>query len=276
MSATFDNPEVLEQDVNGNAATGIAQTFTGLSVDAPPPCYKSVVQRPLSSVEYWHVELDRHDIILAEGLAAESYLDSGNRTRFVNGGAFIEARPEFQPKSWSDTCLPLILEGPEIARAKDALLERLETRGETITSECDLHLRADGEEIEAIRLGESRFAFVLRRDCRDIRMVSRTFIPAHTRPQSSDTRALGICVSRLQIDGEDIALDGQSGFQDGWHEGEPGQRWTQGEAPLPANTRLVVIDLAGRGHYWREGAEFVRRYGDDGEAKARTTPRFQI
>ena len=38
------------------------------------------------SIEYFHVELDRHDVLFAEGLAAESYLDTGNRGLFANGG----------------------------------------------------------------------------------------------------------------------------------------------------------------------------------------------
>lgn len=218
---------------------------------------KSVTQRRRSSVEYWHVELDQHDIILAEDVAAESYLDNGNRTDFINGGAFIEAHPEFQPKHWSDTCLPLVLAGPQIARAKAALLEQLEARGQTITSESDLHLRADGERVEPMKLGGNRLAFALPPDRRDIRIMSRTFVPAHTLAQSSDPRTLGVCVKRLQIDGEDVALDDESYFRDGWHELEPGQRWTQGSAPLLANTRLVVIDLAGQGFYWKEERENV-------------------
>ena len=33
---------------------------------------------------YYHVELDRHAVLLAEGMPAESYLDTGNRGIFVN------------------------------------------------------------------------------------------------------------------------------------------------------------------------------------------------
>ena len=47
----------------------------------------SVAQEKVDTVTYWHVELDRHDVLLAEGLAAESYLDTGNRSAFANGGA---------------------------------------------------------------------------------------------------------------------------------------------------------------------------------------------
>ena len=38
-------------------------------------------------VFYYHVELAEHGVLLAEGLPAESYLDTGNRGAFANGGA---------------------------------------------------------------------------------------------------------------------------------------------------------------------------------------------
>ncbi|MCP1557101.1 UNVERIFIED_ORG: hypothetical protein M2438_001174 [Methylobacterium sp. SuP10 SLI 274] len=32
----------------------------------------TIVREPATQVTYWHIELDAHDILLAEGLAAES------------------------------------------------------------------------------------------------------------------------------------------------------------------------------------------------------------
>jgi hypothetical protein len=43
----------------------------------------TIVQERRDQVSYWHVELDRHAVILAEGLACESYLDTGNRASFT-------------------------------------------------------------------------------------------------------------------------------------------------------------------------------------------------
>jgi hypothetical protein len=223
---------------------------------------KTIVQHQRSTVEYWHIELDQHDIIFAEGLPAESYLDTGNRTGFVNGGAFIEAHPDFKPKHWAETCLPLVQDGAEVARTKTLLLERLKTFGQDTTSESDLHVIADGKRIEPIELGAMRFAFMLPPACSDIRLMSRTFVPAHTRAASTDTRSLGLCVNRLQIDGADVSLDDQTIFGRGWNalERRPDvrdQRWTAGDTPMPANARLIVIDLAGPGHYWQEPKDNV-------------------
>lgn len=46
----------------------------------------SIAAEPRDLVSYWHVELPRHDVLLAEGLPCESYLDTGNRSALSNGG----------------------------------------------------------------------------------------------------------------------------------------------------------------------------------------------
>ena len=45
---------------------------------------ETIVREHRNEVTFWHVELERHGILLAEGAAAESYLDSGNRRQFSN------------------------------------------------------------------------------------------------------------------------------------------------------------------------------------------------
>jgi hypothetical protein len=42
----------------------------------------TIVQQPSDAIEYWHVELPAHAVLLAEGLPVESYLDTGNRRAF--------------------------------------------------------------------------------------------------------------------------------------------------------------------------------------------------
>ena len=45
----------------------------------------TVAQVDLPALTYFHVELPAHGVILAEGLAVETYVDTGDRTSFVNG-----------------------------------------------------------------------------------------------------------------------------------------------------------------------------------------------
>jgi hypothetical protein len=224
----------------------------------------TIVQVPLASVEYWHVELDSHDILLAEGLAAESYLDTGNRAGFFNsGGTYLEAHPDFKPKHWAETCVPLVLDGPEIHQAKTQLLARVQALGyEMITEDSDAHIIADGRRIEALRLGERRLAFMLPKALATIELSCRSFVPAHTDAKSQDQRALGLCVKRLQIDASDVALDDEAAFSTGWHALERSSdgrqhRWTHARTPLPAGTRLIIIDVAFPSLCWAKPASEV-------------------
>jgi Hint domain/Subtilase family len=218
----------------------------------------SVAQLAVGSVEYWHVELDAHDVLLAEGLPAESYLDADNRTAFENGGAFIEAHPDFAPKRWVDTCLPLANQGPEVERTKALLLARLAERGHEVVEEADAHVVVDGLSVSPMRLSPTRLAFVLPEGGRDIQLRSKTFVPAEVTPESMDRRELGLCIGRLDIDGERVEPCGAPGL--GWREPEIANgrfrhRWTSGATPLPSGARIVIVELAGFGKYWRSVEE---------------------
>jgi len=215
----------------------------------------TIRQIQTDSVEYWHVELPTHGILLAENLPAESYLDQGNRNAFLNGGAFVEAHPDFAPKHWAETCAPLVFEGPELQAAKTTLLARAKERGFALTQDSDIHILADGKRIDPVDLGESRQVFLLPEGATAITLQSRSFTPAHANPASTDKRSLGIRARRLQLDGEDIPMNHETAFAAGWHnhetrDGKPGTRWTTGATPLPANTRLVMLEHAGTGQYW--------------------------
>lgn len=207
----------------------------------------TIVQVPLESVEYWHVELESDDVLLAEGLQAESYLDTGNRSGFFNNGSsYLDAHPDFKPKHWADTCVPLVLEGPKVHQAKTQLFVRAEALGYELTEDFDAHIIADGERIEALRL-----PLGVRSASRDDegRVELPQFHSAHTDATSQDGRALGLCVMRLQINGSDIGLDDESTLSTGWHKLERSagghlHRWTHARTPLPAGTRLLVIDYA--------------------------------
>jgi hypothetical protein len=84
---------------------------------------------------YFHVELDGHDILLAEGLACESYLNTANRSAFANGGAPVQLHPDFFPAddAWWETagCAPLRIDGPEVYRAIKRLRRRATGLGHT-------------------------------------------------------------------------------------------------------------------------------------------------
>jgi T5SS/PEP-CTERM-associated repeat protein/uncharacterized repeat protein (TIGR03803 family) len=82
----------------------------------------TIAQQPAGSVVYWHLELSRHDIVLAEGLPAESFLDTGQRAAFANGGAVVALHPDFAQRRWdADACAPLVIGGAMLERVRAKL-----------------------------------------------------------------------------------------------------------------------------------------------------------
>jgi hypothetical protein len=225
---------------------------------------RSVVQLATDNVEYWAVELDGHDILLAEGLQAESYLDCDEKAGFV-GEDFVEAQAPLRAKYWADTRLPFAVEGAHVAVAKAQLLTHLAEQGYAVVNEPDAHVLADGRRIDPIQLAEKRLAFALPADATEIVLMSKVFVPMQTRADSFDARELGLCIGHMEIDGDAIALDGDLGAS-GWQPAEldDGQsyRWTRGAAPLPAGARIVIVEIAGDGYYWRDPVDNVVTLSD--------------
>ncbi len=67
------------------------------------------------TVTYYHIELDRHDVVLAEGLPAESYLDTGGRAMFGNRDRRMMPHPDFGERVWESAgCAPLVITGSRV------------------------------------------------------------------------------------------------------------------------------------------------------------------
>ena len=81
----------------------------------------SIVQEAVAEVDYIHVELDRHDILFAEGLGAESYLDVGNRAEFENAGVPMVLHPAFAPLAHEAARAPFVIAGPVLERVRARL-----------------------------------------------------------------------------------------------------------------------------------------------------------
>jgi hypothetical protein len=79
----------------------------------------TIAQVPMDEVTYYHIELARHDVVLAEGLPAESYLDTGDRSNFANGGGPMQMFPDFSARLWEAYgCARLVVTGPELDAAR--------------------------------------------------------------------------------------------------------------------------------------------------------------
>ena len=97
----------------------------------------NVAELDVASVSYHHIELETHDVVLANNMPAETYLDTGNRANFAGEAAMV-AHPDFASGPDLDYftwvalgCAPLVLIGPELeaVRARLAAAPARETAG---------------------------------------------------------------------------------------------------------------------------------------------------
>jgi autotransporter passenger strand-loop-strand repeat protein len=91
----------------------------------------TIQQIDVEMVVYFHIELAAHDIVLAEGLPAESYLDTGDRDAFANGGNLIALHPSWASEARDVSLVmealgaaPLRVVGAEVDRVKAHLTSR--------------------------------------------------------------------------------------------------------------------------------------------------------
>ena len=90
----------------------------------------TIVQMPMDVVAYYHVELPRHDVLLAEGLPSESFLDIRDGSNYANRPGPARLYPDFSARMWEAFgCARLIVTGPELDVAR-ALVARFAARQE--------------------------------------------------------------------------------------------------------------------------------------------------
>ena len=78
----------------------------------------------VEQVEYFHIELDTHDVILAEGAPAETYIDCDNRFMFHNAGEFARLYPEEPLPGWQSCALRLEEGAPELVGIRAGIARR--------------------------------------------------------------------------------------------------------------------------------------------------------
>ncbi|MBB3609283.1 Hint domain-containing protein [Rhizobium sp. BK602] len=82
----------------------------------------------LAPFEYYHIELEQHSVVLAEGAQTETYLDLGGRLSFLEPG-ILRFGANSATRTWNDWCYPPVYAGPVLEKARDLLNARAEELG---------------------------------------------------------------------------------------------------------------------------------------------------
>jgi T5SS/PEP-CTERM-associated repeat protein len=161
------------------------------------------------TVTYYHIELPEHAVLFAEGAGAESYLETGNRAAFENGGTTLTLHPDFAQKIREQRgCAPFADSGKAVEAVRQRILDRA---GIETASAPDLQI-----------CYENGTAII----------ASRSTIPGEIFADPRDRRRLGVKIASLRADGHGIPLD-HPALTVGWHDPEPDGRWTDGRAEIP-------------------------------------------
>src|SRR6202035_3999378 len=68
----------------------------------------------VDAVHYFHLELDAHDVIVAEGASSETFVDDDSRGMFHNAAEFYGLYPEAALRAPARYCSPRIEDGTEL------------------------------------------------------------------------------------------------------------------------------------------------------------------
>ena len=205
-------------------------------------------------VTLYHIELDAHDVLFANGAPAESFRDDGNRWLFHNAH-------EITQSALQQSCLPVLTGGAIVDAAWQRLLDRAGTRPSSpTTDDPDVHLLIDGVRLDADRRLGAMLVFHLHRRPGNLRIVSRHAVPSEL-GLSRDPRSLGVAIRQVVltrgprmaiVDADDDRLT--QGFHD--YEPDEGIRWTSGDATLPqeafagfAENTMLELHLGGATTY---------------------------
>ncbi len=243
-----------------------------------------LIDRNVAAFTYYHVELAAHGVLLAEGLAAESYLDSGNRSQFANA-PIVALNPVTQP--FHDAAVKLAKPALRICTDCDfvepvwtGLQKRALARGQgrvrrprALIADPGLQVETeDGVRISPYSAKDGRYGFAVPAGTLALTLISRASAPSEIiGPYMDDRRKLGVLVRAVRLEtghGSQLFEPHKQHVLNGWHATEAGcaMRWTDGRADLALDVAglaslpgILHVDIAHAGPYVRAAQQERKR-----------------
>lgn len=231
---------------------------------------RSIVIDQADTFEIYHVETNEHAVIMADGVLAESYLDTGNRSTFKAKGHVVIGAFNDVAKTWEhDAAAPLTTSRDFIEPIHAELSARAETLGFALenaapefTDDAALALvTASGATLPLLRRTGQHAVFQIPAGIDRVYLTSRTVSPRDLiGPFVDDRRELGVMVSDITLfDGPETQKVTSHLTQEdahGWeHRDEEGRRWTKGCAEINLGQRrsdtlgVLSIEIIAGGPY---------------------------
>ena len=196
----------------------------------------TIARIEVDMIAYWHVELESHDILIANNLPAESYLAVANRAGFDELRGVPAIHDEGRERTQANFCRPVVTEGQTLGFIRQRLDARARALGWTPSTDPELRLSVDGEILVPL-IEEGVAAFLFPSSAKDVRLLSNTFRPKAF--GTNDGRTLGVMLLGVSFCGQAgeprrIRLDDQRLGISYMQESRPNLawRWTDGEAKL--------------------------------------------
>lgn len=203
----------------------------------------TVITEQADFVEYWHVELDGHALLNANGVNAESYRDVGNRQFFANADVVNLVTTHVGEIPGPIGGLSLIVDGDVLAAVRHMVNVRANKLGwHLVQSDAQVEMVSTGIRFGPDFKNEHIHVFRTYAPLDVIHLHSSVHVPALVNPASTDNRTLGFCLFGGEIvdaDGCIRQIDVEQLDGPGFHRFESDEtsnwRWTNGHAILPEN-----------------------------------------
>ncbi len=216
--------------------------FDGVLVPACHLVNGATITREMpGAVTYYHLELARHAVLLADGMPAESYIDNGNRGEFSSqSGRHAQTQP---------ACAPLVTGGARLAAIRRRLHRLALEAGYSLTYHAGLRgIAGRTALLPRLRMKQRRrFAsFALPKGADSLAIVASSASPADTDPDSEDRRRLAVCLA---------APPACASLGEGWlpRGALDAGHWMQGAAALRLGgaETTITLELAAIVQRWR-------------------------